>query len=109
MWPLIDILELHHQSNTEKSWVRAFGGVELNQFFKDLCNEVSQRLNTSYKEIAKKIFNVNPNSLQSWKRLNKNEKDGKILTTFLRETKKLYSLNLFRGQKRRKLKNLLNR
>lgn len=93
MWPLIDILELHRQNDTEKSWVRSFGGIEFNQLFRDLCNKLSQRLNMSHREIAKKVFNVNPNSLQSWKGLNKKYPDGHPIPLWaLNETLELLNL-----------------
>lgn len=93
MWPLIDVLELHRQYETEKSWLRAFGGVELNRSFRDLCGRLSQQLSMNHKEIAKKVFNVNSNSLQNWKGLNKKYPDGHPIPVWVL-SKTLELLNL---------------
>jgi len=69
-WPLIDILKLHHIDDTEKSSVRAFGGLNLNKIFDELCKAYAKKNKIIYKALAKEIFRVNPNSIQSWRGFN---------------------------------------
>ncbi|MBI5060850.1 MAG: LAGLIDADG family homing endonuclease [Candidatus Aenigmarchaeota archaeon] len=75
-WPLIDILKLHHPEDTEKSSVRAFGGLELNKEFNELCSDFVEKQQISYKRLAKDFFNVNHNSVQSWRGFNKKYPNG---------------------------------
>ncbi|HLC77337.1 MAG TPA: hypothetical protein VJH04_03990, partial [archaeon] len=75
-WPLLNILELHHPEDTEKSSVRAFGGFELNKLFDELCKIYVANKKVSYKKLADEIFKVNPNSIQSWRGKNQKYKGG---------------------------------
>lgn len=75
-WPLIDILKLHHPKDTEKSSVRAFGGLALNKIFDELCKTYLEKTKKTYRVLAKETFSVNLNSLWSWRGLNTKYKDG---------------------------------
>ena len=81
-WPLLNILELHHPEDTEKSSVRAIGGLRLNKIFDELCKDYVNKTKISYKELARNIFKVNPNSLQSWRGFNKSYGDGHPIPLF---------------------------
>ena len=72
----MNILKLHRPEDTEKSSVRAFGGVGLNEIFDRLCKIYVGKNKIIYKSLAKEIFKVNPNSLQSWRGKNKQYKNG---------------------------------
>ncbi len=75
-WPLIDILKLHHPNDTEKSSVRAFGGLELNKIFNYLCEAYVSEKTLNNKALAEDIFKVNRNSLHNWKGFNSKYKEG---------------------------------
>ena len=72
----MNILELHHPNDTEKSSVRAFGGLELNRIFDELCKMYADKEKISYKHLAREIFKVNPNSVQSWRGKNLQYRKG---------------------------------
>lgn len=76
MWPLIDILKLHKTDDTEKSSVRAFGGAELNRQFGMLYMQYVKQTKTDFKTMARKVFGVNPNSIQNWRGMNKKYPEG---------------------------------
>lgn len=76
MWPLIDVLKLHHPKDTEKSSVRALGGLELNRIFNELCGSYVTKNKISYKALAKEIFKTNPASLFNWRGFNPNYPNG---------------------------------
>lgn len=75
MYPLIDILKLHHPEDTEKSAVRAFGGEKLNKIFDELSTSFCQNSRISYAQLAK-IMNVNKISIQNWRGFNKKYPKG---------------------------------
>lgn len=75
-WPLLNILELHHPEDTEKSSVRASGGLDLNRIFDELCKNYLVKNKISYKKFAIETFKVNPNSLQNWRGMNRIYKNG---------------------------------
>lgn len=75
MYPIIDILRLHHPDDTEKSAIRAFGGEKLNKFFDELSTKFCQDNKTSYAQLAK-LLEVNKNSIQNWRGFSKKYQNG---------------------------------
>jgi len=73
---LINLMCLHHPKDSEKSAIRALGGTELNAIVDKLLAEYSAQHNLTTKEIATKVFQVNPNSIASWRGRNNRYKDG---------------------------------
>jgi hypothetical protein len=74
--PLIDILRLHDPTDSEKSAIRAFGGIKLNKSFDKLVRTLASRTNLSYHELARNVYAVNPNSLQNWRGFNAHYPNG---------------------------------
>ncbi len=90
-WPLIDLLELHHPEDTEKSSVRGVGGHLLNEIFNELCEDYTKRNKISYRVLANEILEVNPASIQNWRGFNQNYNDGHPIPLWV--LKKLLVLN----------------
>ena len=90
-WPLIDLLELHHPKDTEKSSVRGVGGRLLNEIFNELCEDYIERNRISYKVLANEILEVNAASVQNWRGFNQNYNDGHPIPLWA--LKKLLELN----------------
>ena len=75
MYPLIDILRLHHPEDSEKSAVRAYGGIKLNELFNELCLSLVKYKSMRLKQLTD-VFGVNPNSIKNWRGLNCKYKEG---------------------------------
>ena len=92
----MDILQLHHPKDTEKSSVRAFGGLDLNKMFDELCRIYMDKTKTSYKNLAKEIFKVNPNSIQNWRGANPKYKNGHPVPLWA--ISKILQINALKGK-----------
>jgi hypothetical protein len=74
--PLIDMLRLQDPTDSEKSAIRATGGTKLNKLFDKLVRTLANRSKLSYRELARDVYRVNPNSLQNWRGFNPLYPDG---------------------------------